>query len=126
MRASSKKIVAMLMLTIFCVSLGAYGFSPMGLAHELGHNSHTLVALGDGDQAPRLDIQDGGDTEPSSEAQHQLQHAAEHLQPLLLASIGDGIGPSPAKAKPMLLHLLALPPAELEPPYRPPQAAFRI
>ena len=126
MRALPRKFVSLLMLAILVVSSGAYGFDGRGLTHEMEHNSPSLVVLTDRNYTPAPDT--GGDPgpRPFSDTEHQLLHAAEHVQPLLLGFIGNGFGEPPANAKPKLLQLLVLPPAALEPPFRPPRITARI
>jgi hypothetical protein len=124
MRASSRKIVSLLMLIVFLMGLGAYGFNSKWLAHEL--DRQTLGVLADHDHAPRLDAKGDPDPGPLSDTEHQLLHAAGHFQPLLISSILDGFGEAPARVTPMLPCLLALPPAEIEPLFRPPRTLSRI
>ena len=126
MRASSRKIVALFMLTLFLGGLGANSFNSMQLAHELDHDRQTLNVLADHDHAPQPDADSDPDREPLSDAEHQLSHFAAHLQPLPISSILDGFGEAPGRTTPMLSRLLALPPAEIEPPFRPPRATSRI
>lgn len=126
MRASSRKIVSLLMLSIFLLGLGAYGFKSKWLAHELDHDRQTLGVLADHDHPPRLDAKGDPDPGPLSDTEHRLLHSAGHFQPLLISSILDGFGESPARVTPMLPCLLALPPAEIEPPFRPPRTLSRV
>lgn len=122
MRASSRKIVSLLMLVIFLMGLGAYGFNSKWLAHELGHDRQTLDVLADHDHAPQLAANDDPAPEPLSDTEHELLHSAGHVvQLLLISSTLDAFGESPARATPMLSRLLPLPPAEIEPPFRPPR-----
>jgi len=126
MRASSKKIVALFMLILFLGGLGAYGFNSKWLAHEFDHDRQTLDVLTDHDHAPQLDAEGNADPEAPSDSEHQLLHAASHFPPLLISSILEGFGEAPARTTPMLSRLLALPPAEIEPPFRPPKTTSRI
>lgn len=126
MRASSRRIVSLFMLILFLVSLGAHGFNSKWLAHELDHDRQTLDLLVDHDHAPQLDAEGNADPEPPSDSEHQLSHFSSHLQPLLISSILDGLGESPARTTPMPSRLLALPPAQIEPPFRPPRVTSRI
>ena len=126
MRASSRKIVALFMLTLFLGGLGANSFNSKQLAHELNHDRQTLNVLADHDHAPQPDAGSNADPEPLSDAEHQLSHFSSHLQPLLVSSMPDSFGGVPTRTTPMLSRLLALPLAEIEPPFRPPRATSRI
>ena len=126
MRASSRRIVSLFMLILFLVSLGAHGFNSKWLAHEFNHDRQTLDLLADHDHAPQLDADGGPDPEPLSDTEHQLSHFAGHLQPLLISSMPDSFGKVPTRMTPMLSRLLALPLAQIDPPFRPPRATSRI
>ena len=126
MRALSSKIVSLLMLINFLMSLGAYGFNSKWLAHELDHDRQSLGVLADHDHAPQLDAKGDPAPEPLSDIEHQRLHSAGHFQPPLIGSILDAFGESPARVTPLLSRLLALPQVELEPPFRPPRTTFRI
>ena len=126
MRASSRRIVSLFMLILFLMGLGAYGFNSKWLAHELDHDRQMLDVLTDHDHAPEFNAEGNADPEPPSDSEHQLLHAASHFPPLLISSILDGLGESPARTTPMPLRLLALPPAQIEPPFRPPRVTSRI
>ena len=126
MHASSRKIVSLLMLIIFLMGLGAYGFNSKWLAHQLDHDRQTLAALADHEHPPQLDAADDPAPEPLSDTEHQFVHAAGHFEPLLISSIFDWFGDPPAQVTPMPSRFFALPPAELEPPFRPPRTTSRI
>lgn len=127
MRSPHRKSISLLMLIIFLVtSFGTYGFDSKWLAHELDHDRHAPASTIDHDHEPQLDTEGNPATEALSDAEHKLLHSAGHFQPLFISPILDGIGESPARVTPMPLRLLALPPAELEPPFRPPRTTFRI
>ena len=114
------------MLILFLGGLGTYGFNSKWLAHEFDHDRQTLDVLADHDHAPQIDANSDPDPEPLSDSEHQLSHFSSHLQPLPISSILDGFGEAPGRTTPMLSRLLALPPAEIEPPFRPPRATSRI
>lgn len=126
MRASSRKIVSLLMLILFLMGLGAYAFNPKWLAHGLDHDREAHDVLADHDHAPWPDANGDSAPEPLSDIEHELLHSAGHFQPLLISSILDAFVESPARVAPMLSHLLALPSAEIEPPFRPPRITPRI
>ena len=126
MRASSRRIVSLFMLILFLMGLGAYGFNSKWLAHELDHDRQMLDVLTDHDHAPEFNAEGNADPEPPSDSEHQLLHAAGHFQPHLISAILNGFGEAPVRTTPMLSRLLALPPAEIEPPFRPPRAISRI
>ena len=126
MRASSRRIVSLFMLILFLVSFGAYGFNSKWLAHELDHDRQTLDLLVDHDHAPQLDAEGNVDPEAPSDSEHQLLHAAGHFQPHLISAILNGFGEAPVRTTPMLSRLLALPPEEIEPPFRPPKTTSRL
>ena len=127
MRSPHRKTISLLMLIVsFVMSISAYGFNSKWLAHEFDHDRQTLDVLADHDHAPQIDANSDPDPEPLSDSEHQLSHFSSHLQPLPISSILDGFGEAPGRTTPMLSRLLALPPAEIEPPFRPPRATSRI
>lgn len=125
MRAQSNSIVPLLMLILFLMSLGASGFNPKWLAHELDHDRHTLGVLADHDHAGWVDAKADSAPEPPNDIEHHLLHSACHFPPLLISSILDRIGASPAREAPILSRVLSPPPVELEPLFRPPRTTFR-
>lgn len=126
MPGPSRKSIALVMLIIFAVmSLGAYGFNPKWLAHELDHQRQAPIALADHDHAPQLDRESGPAPEPLSDAEHKLLHALCHGQHFV-NSVFYGLGISSARMVPLPPVLLALPPAEIESPYRPPRSPALI
>ena len=126
MRSPHRKAISLLMLVIFSMGLGVYGFNSKRLAHELDHERQTLAASADHDRAPQLDPKANPDPEPLSDADHHLLYAASHFQPLLIGSTLDGFEEPPARTAPIMSNLLALLSAELESPFRPPRTASRI
>ena len=125
MRSPHRKPISLLMLIIFFVmNFGVYGFNSKWVAHELDHNRQTLAASTD--HALQLDTKGNPNPVPLSDTEHQLLHAADHFQPLLSSANLDAFGELPAQTIPMLSRLRALPPAELEPPFRPPRFTSRI
>lgn len=126
MPGPSRKSIALAMLIIFIVmSLGAYGFNPKWLAHELDHERQAPIALADHDHAPLLDRESTPVPEPLSEAEHKLLHALYHGQHFV-NSVFHGLGISSTRTVPLPPVLLALPPAEFESPYRPPRSLALI
>lgn len=119
MRSPHRKAVALLMLIIFMMGLGAYGFNPKWLAHEIDHHREALTASIDHDRAPQLNAQ--GDPEPVSDTEHKLLHGLGHFEQVP-SSIFNGLGEPPARTVPLLPSLLTLLPAELESPFRPPRS----
>jgi hypothetical protein len=120
MQVVSRKIVSLLMLINFLVSLGAYGLGSNFLAHELDHRQ-ALTASVDHDHAPPPGADDDATPEPLSDIEHLLLHAAGCFQPLFIGSSFDTFWGSPARTTPMLSRLLALPTVQLQPPVRPPR-----
>lgn len=127
MRSPHRKTISLLMLIVsFVMSISAYGFNSRWLAHEFDHNRQMLDVLTDHDHAPQLDAEGNADPEAPSDSEHQLLHAAGHFQPHLISAILNGFGEAPVRTTPMLSRLLALPPEEIEPPFRPPKTTSRI
>ena len=126
MRAPHRTAVSLLMLVSLVMGFGAYAFNySKWLAHELGQSHPTLALSSAHDCAAPLD-NDGAKPAPLSDAQHQLVHTVDHGQPPLLSSLPHALGESPARAVPLSAYPLALSPAEIEPPFRPPRTTFRI
>ena len=126
MRASSRTIVSMFMLILFLAGLGANSFNSKQLAHELDHDRQSLAVLADHEHAQQPGAGSHADPEPPSDSEHQLSHFSSHLQPLLISSMPDSFGGVPTRMTPMLSRLLALPLAQIDPPFRPPRATSRI
>lgn len=117
--------IALLMLAVFLASLGVSGFNSKRLAHELDHGSRTTMAAVDHDHVPPLSTNGSSDPEPLSDIEHRLLHAVSCCQPLLSSTIKFSWAP-PARTISMLSSLPVLPPAELEPPFRPPRSPALI
>lgn len=125
MPSPSRKSIALLMLVIFVVmSLGAYGFNSKWLAHELDHERQAPVASADRDHAPQPDHDSSPLPEPLSDAEHKLLHACQGQH--FVNSGFYGVQISSARTIPLPPVLLALPPAEIESPYRPPRSLALI
>lgn len=122
MRSQPRKITAVLMLLIFVMGLGAYCFNPKLMAHAYEHDRHTLSMLSGHDHPSQ-----SGDPTPESmsDADHLLVHSVGHLQLPLIAATLISFGEPSGRMPPLLSHLLALPPAESEPPFRPPRISAR-
>lgn len=112
------------MLILFLMGLGASGFNSKWLAHQLDNDRQTLAASTGHDHAPHSGVK--GNSERLSDTAHQLLHAVGDFQPLLVDSMLDTFGKSSARMTPMQSRLLPLPPAETEPPFRPPQTISLI
>lgn len=126
MRAPHRTAVSLLMLVSLVMGFGAYAFNySKWLAHELGQSHPTLTLASAHDRAEQLERADEKPA-PLSDAQHQLVHTIDHGQPPLLSTLPHAFGESPARAAPLSAYPLALSPAEVEPPFRPPRTTFRI
>ena len=123
MRASSKKIVSLLMLVSLLMGFCAYGFNAKWLGHELNHDREMLMASFEHDHAQPLDIDGDPATQPLTDSEHHLMHAVDHAQPLLAGFMLVGLPVISIRTTPLLSRLLALPLVELEPPLRPPRLA---
>jgi hypothetical protein len=122
MRSAHRKAISLLMLIIFFVmGLGAYGFNSKWLAHELDHDREEFAASIDHDHAPQLDVQGNPDTEPLSDTEHKLLHALSHFEQFPSSAFNRLEAPS-ARTAPLSPGLITLLPAELESPFRPPEA----
>ncbi len=127
MRGSSRIIIALLMLAVFLAGLGVSGFNSKLLAHELDHDhdSRAAMAVVDHDHALPLSTNGSSDPEPLSDIEHRLLHAANHCQPLPSPTVKFFWEPL-ARTISMLPSLPVLPPAALEPPFRPPRSPALI
>ena len=125
MRGSSRTIVAVLMLMVFMVSLAAYSFNANWLAHEIDHNRHSAGTLVDGIDVIQLGGQSDAGHEKLSDSEHQLLHAAGHVQPAMASSTFNGLVTLPTNIIISHLRSFDLPLVELEPPLRPPRSSVR-
>lgn len=112
------------MLILFLMGLGASGFNSKWLAHQFDNDRQTLAASTGHDHAPHSGVK--GNPERLSDTEHQLLHAVGDFPPLLVDSMLDAFGESFARRPSLLSRLLSLPPAETEPPFRPPQTISLI
>jgi hypothetical protein len=120
MRSLHRKTVSLLMLIVFiAMSFGSYGLKSKWIAHELGHDSQAVVSF-DHHHAPELGAQHTPDAEPTSDAEHKLLHALNHIEQFPSWTFVGLEEPTPRLA-PALPYLLTLLPAALESPFRPPR-----
>ena len=125
MRSSRRQAISLLMLITFVMGLGAYGFNSKWLAHEFGHHREALTTSIDPDRGLHLYIQGDADPELLSDAEHKLLHAPGHFEPVPGFALNGHVDP-PTRVFPMLPNVLALLPAELESPFRPPRSTSLI
>lgn len=126
MRASLKKIVSLTMLVIFMMGIGASGFNAKRLAHEIDHARHALNVLADHEHAPQPDNDADPNPEAFNNSDHQLLHAMDHVEPILISSVFDAFPESSERITPMPSDMFKIPPADPEPPFRPPRTTFSI
>ena len=117
------------MLAMFLASLVVSGFNSKQLAHELAHDSRTSTTMAaadhNHDHALPLSTNDNSNPEPLSDIEHRILHVVHYYDPLPSSNV-TFIGAPPARTKPLLLSMTALPPAEREPPFRPPRTPALI
>lgn len=121
MRSPPRKAVSVLVLIIFLMGICAHGFNSEWLAHEIDHHREILLASIDHGHAAQPAPDGNPESVPSNDAEHKLLHALGHFESVSSAAF-NGFGESPARTGPLLLSLLAPPPAETESPYRPPRS----
>jgi hypothetical protein len=97
------------MLVIFITNLSIWSFQSTWLTHEIEHNLQSLS----------MTSQDDNKELPGS-IEHQLLHAADHLQ-LFVTSISDIASLFSPSAVFFHFTSVALPCATLEAPFRPPR-----
>lgn len=114
------------MLVFLLTSMGARGFNPKELVHDLDHHGQATMAALDSAHTNPLEAGNNQQSEPFGETEHQLFHALSTLYLLPSAATScSWDAPSqvlvPASSSP------SLPLAELESPFRPPRSfAFII
>ena len=119
------------MLAMFLASLVVSGFNSKQLAHELAHDGRTSTAMAaadhnhNHDHALPLSTNDSSDPEPLSDIEHRLLHAVHYYDRIPSSTVAV-LGTPPARTKPLLSNFTALPPAEREPPFRPPRTPALI
>lgn len=119
------------MLGIFMLSLGTHIFNTSWLTHDFngGHSRNTYSKLADQYQT-RQDVQGehagrGATSGSMSNVVHKLLHSADPAQPLLVASIADGLRELSFWTIRFPVRSGAIFPADPEPPFRPPIASYR-
>jgi hypothetical protein len=122
MRASSKRIVSLVTLIVFMMSVVAYHFNSARFAHELDHDIHSFE-ITDNHVHTSLFDHDAPASKPLSDTDHQLLHSVGHFQPFLTSSIFTGYGDLSIQIAPIFLHFFLLPLAEIEPLFRPPRTS---
>lgn len=122
MRASLKRTISLITLIIFMMSVIAFHFNSPRFAHELDHDIHSFEMTDNHVHTSLFD-----DDEPASkqlsDTDHQLLHSIGHFQPFLTNSIFDGYGDLSVRIAPVVIHILLLPLAEIEPLFRPPRTS---
>lgn len=113
------------MLVTLLTSLGARGFHPKELVHDLDHHGQTSIATLGSAHTDTPETGENSKSEPLDEMEHQLFHAVgtAYLLASSTASFSwDASTPIlvPASSSPNL------PLAELEPPLRPPRSSAFI
>ena len=127
MRGTPRIIIALLMLAVFLASLGVSGFNSKRLAHDLDHDhdGRAVMAVVDHQHASPLGTNGSSDPEPLSDIEHRLLHAVHYYDPLPSSTVTVFWEPR-ARTMPVLSGLAVLPPAEPEPPFRPPRTPALI
>lgn len=120
MRSLHRKTVSLLMLIVFiAMSFGSYGLKSKWIAHELGHDPQAVASI-DHHHTHELEVQSTPDAEPTSDAEHKLLHALNHIEQFPSWTF-VGLGETAPGLAPALPYLLTLLPAALESPFRPPR-----
>lgn len=123
MRGASRIIIALPILAAFLASLGVSDFNSKRLAHDL--DSRAAMALVDHQHASPLGTNGSSGPEPLSDIEHRLLHAVHSYDPLP-SSTGTVFWEPQARTIRLLSSLPVLPPAESEPPFRPPRTPALI
>lgn len=122
MRASTKRIVSLVTLIIFMMGVVAYHFNSARFVHELDHDIHTFE-ITDNHVHTSLFDDDEPASKPISDTDHHLLHSVEHFQPFLTSPIFDGYGDLSVRIAPVVMYIILLPLAEIEPLFRPPRTS---
>lgn len=98
----------------------AFHFNSARFTHDLDHDIHSFAMMDNHVDISLFD-HDEPKPKPLSDTDHQLLHSDGHFQPFLANSIFDGYGYLSIQIAPVLMHILLLPLAEIEPLFRPPR-----
>ena len=115
-----KKTIAFTLFAIFMVNMAAWSFSSSRLAHEIENSRESVQAmLLEHLESHQPDGMNDGDAPSASE--HQLLHAADHLQFFPITVFYKTHSSLPST---ILSHFIfrTLPLAALVPPFRPPRS----
>lgn len=102
------------------MSVIAFHFNSARFAHDLDHDIHTFE-MADNHVHTSLFDDDEPASQPLTDTEHQLLHSVGHFQPFLTNSIFHGYGDLSVQIAPVIIHILLLPLAEIEPLFRPPR-----
>ena len=117
------KHLALALLVIFMTNIAVWSVQPNWLAHELEHvgNLEPMTVAADHVDLFHTESKDSSDDNAPNAIEHQLLHAADHLQ--LLPSLGlNDIFLSPLRVEHCYFtHVIVLA-ATFEAPFRPPRS----
>lgn len=109
----------MLFISSLVMGVGAYGLNSKWLMHDLAHDTQAPPSV-DHQHELQLASQNTPASQPLSQVEHKLFHVlsyCEQLPSLTFAALNE----PPVRIIPAMPDLLTLPPAALEPPFRPPR-----
>lgn len=108
------------MFVIFMMNMGVWSFQTNWLAHEIEHTTEAALTMLPSDHGDAHSHASTGDNDAPSTAEHQLLHAADHLQLFPSTIIPQGFVPQHSGVL-TEFRLPAVPLAASESPFRPPR-----
>jgi len=121
MRNSTKKNLSLGLLILVLIGNGVFACDAKRLAHAISHGQSLSPSLRDHNASFPFAAQGERKARPLSAIEHQLLHAAEHIQTFVANRDFDDLADVPARIVPGGRSSLALPQAEAELPFRPPR-----
>ncbi len=121
MRRSTKKTLSLVLLVLVLIGNGVFAFDSKRLAHAISHGQSLAPSLLDHNASFPFAAQGEREAQPLSAIEHQLLHAAEHIQTFVANRVFNEPADFSARVVPGGRSSLALPQAEAELPFRPPR-----
>jgi len=118
MAARFRKSISLALFVIFMANMGVWSFHTQWLSHALAHTTDAVLMVASADHSAQDHAAVGGKKAPSAE-EHQLLHAADHLQ-LFPGTVPLQDFVSHTGTVPIGFRLSAATPVDTEPLFRPP------